>query len=345
MSKVKPSTKEQLIHYLLNNISLGTYDRKFLVNLETIYLTTQKPVTTNQSELLSKIILRYNRQLAKQELSVDEANTLPWTRQPIPSLPEFTETHLILVDDELILRSPYKAAFIKEFRKLDVHGKWEYDDRLWRIPASTHTLFKVKKCVEHHYTTVNYCEKITNLLQQVAKYKEDDIWNPTIVHTNGMFYVSPITEPLANSIANIPLDDDLKHISRIVASGVDVSDSALCEYRKKYSDKELEFATSSIVKIEHLDSELVDLILSVKPDLVIFIEYLGAMKPYLKSVKDKLKEYNIKTITPLYSNLQIDMNEHDYIMIVETGLSLKQQILPYASKLVQVINNKPIDIK
>lgn len=124
MSVIKPSTKEQLIYYLLNHISLGTYDRKFLSNLQTMYMVSQKPVTTNQSRLLSRIILQYKRQLLKHEITVDQANALPWTREPIPSLPEFTETHLILVDDELILRSPYKNIFVKDFKKLDIYGKW-----------------------------------------------------------------------------------------------------------------------------------------------------------------------------------------------------------------------------
>jgi hypothetical protein len=45
MQVLKPTTKEQLIHYLVNHISLGTYDKKFLSNVYEI----NKPLTTNQN--------------------------------------------------------------------------------------------------------------------------------------------------------------------------------------------------------------------------------------------------------------------------------------------------------
>ena len=60
MSKVKPTTKEQLIHYLLHNVSLGTYDNRFLTNIETNFIGAGKPVTSNQSDLLTKITFRYS---------------------------------------------------------------------------------------------------------------------------------------------------------------------------------------------------------------------------------------------------------------------------------------------
>jgi hypothetical protein len=345
MSAVKPSTKEQLIHYLLNHISLGTYDRKFLSSLQTMYVTAQKPVTTNQSNLLSRIILRYKRQLLKHEITVDEANSLPWTHDPIPSLPEFTETHLILVDDELILRSPYKTNFVKDFRKLEIYGKWEQEDRFWRIPANTFTLREVKKCIEHHYPKINYCDQLTALLKDIDSLSEKDYWDPTYVNKNGNFYVAPITESLHNAIEKIPLDIEFKNITRLVSSGINIDSSVTELCRSKYSDKEINFVKSPVATIEYLDPQLSDLLISLEPDLVIFLEYVSSMKPYLKTIKEKLKEYNIKTITPVYSNLAIDMTQHGYIVIVETGISLRQQILPYASKIVQVVNNKPVHIK
>lgn len=345
MSVIKPSTKEQLIHYLLNHISLGTYDRKFLSNLQTMYVITQKPVTTNQSALLSKIILRYKRQLLKHEITVDEANMLPWAHEPVPSLPEFTETHLILVDDELILRSPYKSAFVKDFKKLDIFGKWEQEDRFWRIPANTYTLREVKKCIEQHYSKINYCEQLTKLLQEIDTLSEKDYWNPTYVNKNGNFYVTPITESLHNAIEKIPFDIELNNITRLVSCGINIDNSVLELCSDKYSDKEIDFIKSPVTSIEHLDPQLSDLLVALKPDLVIFLEYVSGMKPYIKTIKEKLKEFNIKTITPVYSNLAVDMTQHDYIVIVETGISLRQQILPYASKIVQVVKTKPIYVK
>lgn len=344
MTKVKPSTKEQLIHYLLGNISLGTYDRKFLVNLETSYLTNKKPVTTNQANLLEKIVLRYKRQLAKQEVSSDEANALPWTREPIPSLPEFTETHLLLVDDELILRSPYKSAFLKDFKKLDIHSKWEADDRLWRIPATTYTLKIVKECIERHYNTINYCEYIQDILKPLETYTSLYLWNPTFKYINGNFYVVSVSTALSESIKDLSFDIDLSNLARIAARGIEIDNTVIQKYKETYTEKQIQFAIDLSVKIDIGDHELVDLIATLKPDLVVFSEYVSSVKPFFSVVKEKLNMYNMSFVTQTYTH-NVNLSDYDYIIIVESGLSLKHQILPYVSKLVQVVNSKPINIK
>ncbi len=56
MTKVKPKTKEQVIYFLISNISLGTYDKRFLSNLESMNVVAKKPLTTNQATLFEKIM-------------------------------------------------------------------------------------------------------------------------------------------------------------------------------------------------------------------------------------------------------------------------------------------------
>lgn len=344
MSKVKPSTKEQLIHYLLGNISLGTYDKKFLVNLETSYLIPKKPLTSNQANLLEKIIVRYKRQLAKQEISSEEAIQLPWTRQPVPSLPEFTETHLLLVDDELILRCPYKSAFLKDFKKLDIHGKWESEDRLWRIPANTYSLKTVKQCIEKHYDKINYCEFIVDILKPLEEFSVEDTWNPTLKFINGIFYVVAITPALNTALDDLSFDIDLANLARFVAKGIEIDQSVIDKYKETYTEKQIQFAIDLMVKMDIGDNDLIDLLAVLKPDLIVFSEYISSVKPFFNVVKEKLTMYNMRLMTQTYAQV-VDISGYDYIIAVESGLSLKHQMIPYVSKLVQVVNSKPIIIK
>lgn len=344
MSKVKPTTKEQLIYYLISNVSLGTYDRRFLSNLESMFLTNNRPLTTNQADLLNKIVYRYSRQLAKYELSAGELIALPWNKQPIESLPQFTETHLILVDDELILRSPYKGAFVKDFKKLDIQGKWEHDDRLWRIPASTHTLKVVKDCIEKHYTKINYCDNLTSLMQSLESFNDCGSWKPTYKYTNGTFIVSCVNEYLLNAIRDVPFEITLETLAKLVAYGISIDDSVLNKFREKFTDSEINFASSFTSKIEMGDSELGSMLTSLKPDIVLFSEYISGARAYLNSVKKYLSENGMKFSDVSYNKI-VDVTQYNYVILVESGISIKQQSLPYVDKSVQIVVSKPITIK
>jgi hypothetical protein len=343
MSKVKPSTKEQLIFYLIGHISLGTYDRRFLVNLESMHLIKHRPLTTNQADLLNKIIHRYSRQLARHEISANEAIALPWTNPPIESLPQFTETHLILVDDELILRSPYKGAFIKDFKKLEIQAKWEHDDRFWRIPASTHTLKEVKTCIEKHYSTVNYSEELQAMFAELQPLANAKCWTPTYKYVNGNFYITPINQHILDAIENIPFDIELSTLSRLMAVGIEIDLTAKTKFKEKFTDNEIDFASSFTSKIDLDDPILGDMILALKPDIVLFSDYLAGAKMYLNSVKNYLSNKKIHVSNVSYSKIA-DVEKYNFAVLVESGTTLKQQSLPYVSKSIQVVNSKPINL-
>lgn len=341
MTKVKPSTKEQLIFYLIGNISLGTYDRRFLVNLESMHLVKHRPLTTNQSDLLNKIIHRYSRQLAKHEISANEAVALPWTNPPIESLPQFTETHLILVDDELILRSPYKSAFIKDFKKLEIQAKWEHDDRFWRIPASTHTLREVKTCIEKHYATVNYSDELNAMFNEIAPYTNAKTWAPTYKYVNGNFIIAPVNQHILDAIEDIPFDVELATLSRLVAAGIDIDYTVKLKFKERFTDAEINFASSFNSKIDLDDPSLGYMILALKPDLVLFSDYLAGAKLYLNSVKNYLSAKAVPVATVSYSKIA-DVEQYKFAVLVESGTTIKQQSLPYVSKSIQVVNSRPI---
>lgn len=344
MSKVKPTTKEQLIFFLINNINLGTYDKRFLSNLESMYLINQKPLTTNQSDLLNKIIYRYSRQLAKYELGSDEVANLPWARSPIPSLPKYTETFLISVDDELILRTPYKNNFIKDFKKLAVNAKWEHDDRFWRIPANAYTLKLVTTCIEKHYENVNYCEELSESLQNIKKLSNDICWSPTFKYVNGNFFVYAINDSLYHAIQHIPFEIELTTLARLVYCGISIDSSVKEKFKEKFEESEINFASEFTSKIDVGDSNLGNLISLLQPDLVLFSEYITSYKLYLMSVKDSLREKNIDSITVSFTN-KVDVSNYNFVVLVESGMSLNHKTLPYTAKSIQITNSKPIFIK
>lgn len=342
MKKVKPKTKEQTVYFLVSNISLGTYDKKFLTNLESLHITLGKPLTTNQAALLDKIILRYRRQLRKLEIDADELIALEWNTKPIPSSPQFTEVHILLVDDELILRSPYKKDFVTEFRSLELSSSWVSEDKFWRMPANSYTLSKVKSCVEKHYTKINYCENLQELLDTIKQYEGPLEWNPTLVYTNGNYIVFATTEVLDEVTKTISFDNSLKSLSRVTALGIKIHESVYNKYLEIYDKADLDFFIEKISEVEHTDSSLCDKITRLEPDIVL----MSTLKLYgLSEVKSELEKNNIKChVVNQYSDY-IDTRSYEFPIFIGHGITTKNHSTPiWAKKIIMMVNSHPIKL-
>jgi len=105
---VELKTAEHVAHYMVGNISLSRFDKKFVESLQVL-----KQVTTNQVELFYKIIYKYRRQLSKDELDADKLIHLPWTSKVIESAPQYTDGHVSIEGKQIIFKCPYNKNFIE----------------------------------------------------------------------------------------------------------------------------------------------------------------------------------------------------------------------------------------
>ena len=64
---VELNNKEQVIYYMVTNLRLSRYDIRFLQNLEKIS-SVKKRITSNQVELVDKLIEKYERQFVKNQM-------------------------------------------------------------------------------------------------------------------------------------------------------------------------------------------------------------------------------------------------------------------------------------
>ena len=72
---IELNNKEQLIYYMVANLRLSRYDIRFLQNLEKISLV-KKRITSNQVELVDKLIEKYERQFVKNQMFIKELSKL-----------------------------------------------------------------------------------------------------------------------------------------------------------------------------------------------------------------------------------------------------------------------------
>ena len=343
--KAKPSTKEQLIYFLYNHISLGTYDKKFINNLVTMYVAALQPVTSNQSALLDKITLRYERQLRKEEIDASEMVQLPWNIQPVESLPNYTQAHIDIKDDLIEVRSPFKSEFIKDFKKLS-NIQWVKETKTWKVSASESTLKNVIQMVDKHYETVNYCDETKNILNTLETYKDAQYWNPTLVKSNGLFYISATTHVLDEAIKDIELNDSLSTLARLAFHGITISRSVLNDIPKEISDDDIVFAVERDLTLELSSDELARKLNMIGADYVLMREWNVLARDITEKVRQSLLEFGIhvefldRGTKPSTTEIQ-----KAKLPVLITGYSFATPISMFFAKTIGIKNSTPIIIK
>ena len=336
MSKVKPTTKEQLIHYLLSNVSLGTYDRKFLTNLETGFLGRDRSVTTNQATLLSKIVARYSRQLAKQEISHTDMNNLPWTKEPVESLPEFVTAFAELVNDKIVIRSPYKTSFIKELKSVRT-VQWFKESREWHVNYNESNLKKVVTLIADHYETINFCEAIKEMLATAEQYEHIKVWEPTLINVSGNLLVAGITESMYTAIENIPVSVSPECFSTLASYGIKISPDLT-------SNEILTFAADPSPKIERSNIlDLIEYLPMIGCENVVCVATIHSLATdQFKLLTKGLLDKNIN----VHNNGSIDYKSlRNYVVLFSLAHAMASGIEAHATKLIQIVNSNPIKIQ
>lgn len=333
MSKVKLTTKEHVIHYLLGHISLGTYDRKFISNLESNFLGKSKSVTSNQAELLNRIISRYARQLSKQELNYNDLINLPWKKDPIPSEPEFTTAYAELLDEKIVIRTPYKSSFVKELKKTG-RAHWNKEKREWCLDYSEPNIKQVVNLIAEHYDLINFSEQIKDILFLAEFYESVDIWNPTLVEVSGNLMVASTNEALHDAIEYIKLEKTPRCFTELTTHGISVSN-------KLITDKYFEFASKYNLDLENEDLlTLVEYLPLIGCKCLVITNSHSIQKDLLSQITHSLADAGIT----VYKKIPSDIELSDYVILYSMYIA-KTSFEMKAMKLINITNSTSVKIK
>jgi len=357
MTKVKPTTKEQLVYYLLQNISLGTYDRRFLTNLQASNIQTKKPATSNQADLLVKITSRYAKQLQRHEIDSDEMVNLPWGVAPVQSLPEYTDAFCSIKDDVVEIRSPYKKDFISDIKNTKLRLEWNKDTRVWSGPLCEDTLRHFIQCLDKHYDVVRYCPAIVDIINTLVEYETATCWDPLYTYINGNFLVACINPHLERIIDEVELNASLATLAKLHSAGIDISDIVKEKAVELLGGTDeairlVDFATSTkpIVGNDYT-LELVNFLEKIECDCAIIMEvYKGTSA----TASDKLRTLFSNSTVPVQfigrklEQLDIDISQYKYPVLINTalwGVGSQSTSKLRVSKSIYLGNSKPIEVK
>lgn len=228
-------TLEDVGTFMLINIRLSRYDLQFVNNLTNL-IGIKNTITTNQDSLFRKIALKYRKQFTQQKFDIDNLLILPWKCNVVESSPQYTNASIAILKDTIIFRSPFNKNFLNALKKNPIHSmEWHRDKRQYEIEYGPTTLKMLITLSADHFESIDYCPIAKDIINSLSEYESVKYWEPTLVYSNGYFYVAALNEVLYDIIKDIPLTNDLVMIADYVQYGIAISDSVI-EYFSTIED-------------------------------------------------------------------------------------------------------------
>lgn len=342
---------EEVLEFYIYNVRMGTYDKKFMLNLQTSKVLMRQPITTNQAALFKKVVKKYHKQLAQNNFDVTELAELPWTLKVIESTSEFTQAHLKIIDDKLIVYTPYKAEFVKDFRTANLMI-WDRNERKYISNYGLRTLKLVFDIVCRHYSEINVCSEIQKILDELKPYENSAYWTPTLVKSKtGISYIAASNQALDDAMDTLDVKFECYNLSKMAELGIEIPQEHMLEFEDSVSKKFLTCAMSHQINWDESDFEnLGKFLREINIDRIIVINGYSTNN---KDYADELFKINIPY--KFFSGIR------DTVKIVQAINSMKNKNVAilrfgkfgtahnigkkFVSKIVNIIDNTPVALQ
>jgi hypothetical protein len=328
-------TLNELATWMLSNIRLSRYDDQFVNNL-TLYITQHNRITSNQDLLFRKVAGKYKRQFSQLKIEIEEVLTRSWDVNIVESIPEYTGASIKIENDKLILRSPFNKNFLTALKKNPIYSlQWIKDRRQYEGEYSHTNLKELLYLTADHYSILNYCEKVTQIVERLSVYENVKYWVPTLVY-KGHYYIAALNEHLYEAIKNIEITDDLKTISALVKYGIAIDQSVTDHLLETEIPAKVRLAINFQVEIELRDTQL-----AIK-----WLEEFGCdaiCEPKALLTNSKLDIHN--TTINVFTNPKDLKNYENSVIVYQRGnFSLVNETPMKLFKIIKFVNSEPIDL-
>jgi hypothetical protein len=321
---------------MLASIRLSRYDQQFVNNL-TLYIVQHNRITSNQDQLFRKVALKYNRQFLHNKLVVEDMLKLPWNVKVVDSIAEYTGASIKIENNQIIFRSPYNKNFLTALRKKSLYKlEWVKDKRQYETDYSPTVLKQLLYLSADHYSILNYCDNVTQIINSLSEYEHIKYWVPTLVYKNGHYYIAAINEPLHDAIKDIEITDDLKTIATLVKYGIIIDQSVINHFLETEEIDKVKLAINFMTEVEIRD---VDKILG-------WLHEFGC--DAISEPKSFLTKATIDINNPLikvYKNPKDLCNYTNPVIVHQRGaFSLVNEKPMKLFKVIKFVNSEPIDL-
>lgn len=326
--------KEELVEYLTKGyIHVSRQDYLFFSNL--VKIASEQRVTTGQNKLLDKLIDKYQRQLASEKLYSEHLKKLPWRHTLLESKPEYTQAHLSLDNNKLVLRSPYNKKFITKLKGLtrDNTFIWNKELKAYVSPDYGFAFRLIYDIANEIFGDVKLDNNLQEVLNDLQQY-ENFYWEPTLIESNGNYYIAAINEQVYQKIDEIVLDGSTKCLYQLSKLSVNANFNLTDEqkfaitYSNEFDMNQIDTLVSYIKNCEIKD---VGILTSQKNNF------------FITNLVDKLSRQQIKVNYHGSPYSTTFVNKPTELIISITG---SQSFYTQNSfKIVKLLNSTPINIK
>lgn len=322
--------------WMLTNIRLSRYDQQFVNNL-TLYIVQHNRITSNQDLLFRKVALKYNRQFLQHKLVVEDVLKLPWNVKVVDSIAEYTGASIKIENNQIIFRSPYNKTFLTALRKKSLYKlEWIKDKRQYETDYSPTVLKQLLYLSADHYSILNYCDTVTQIINSLSEYEHIKYWVPTLVYKNGHYYIAAINEPLNDAIKDIEITDDLKTVATLVKYGIVIDQSVSNHFLETEEVDKVKFAINFETEVEIKDVDKILVWLHEfgcdaisEPKSFLTRATLDINNPLIKVCKNPKDLCN-------YTNPAIVYQRGAFSLVNEKPMKL--------FKVIKFVNSEPIDL-
>jgi hypothetical protein len=337
---VELNNKEHLVYYMVSNLRLSRYDIRFLQNLEKI-IVDKKRITSNQVGLVEKLIEKYERQFIKNQLFISELLKLPWKTLVVETTEEYTSAHIGILDDNIILKTPYNKLFIASFRSLSQSSFiWDNENKYYIADLSTFSLKLAINIATKFFTEVRYSDNVRKLLDQLQYYNDVKYWEPTLVNSNGNYIIACSNSALDNSIQHIKLNTELTTLAELVRYGIQIDENILL------TDEE-RFAGSYNPKVELSNiCDIVPWLQNIKCDYVSVTGVgISTSVKFKIEFKQALERAGIKYSDTVRFVGPEHVKQYKFPVIVKFKLISDFTEPTQMAKVINIVNSQPVNLE
>jgi len=254
---------------------------------------------------------------------------------------EYTSAHIGILDDNIILKTPYNKLFIASFRALSQSSFiWDNTNKYYIADLSTFSLKLAINVTSKFFNEVRYSENVKKLLDQLHYYKDVKYWKPTLVNSNGNYIIACTNNALNEAISHIKLNTELITLAELARYGIDIDNDILL------TDEE-RFAGSYNPKVELTNiCDIVPWLKNIKCDYVSVSGVgLSTSVKFKIEFKQALERAGIRYSDTLKFGGPEHVKEYKFPVIVKFRLMSDFTESVHMAKVITIVNSQPVNLE